>query len=211
MFVGLTGGTGCGKTTALECFSSLNWKTLDADRICHEIYGDNESGVPETLRKRWGSRIFSSDGSLNRKKISEIVFSESVELRWLNDLLHPEVLRRAKEAIKNSRNKYSIFAVPLLFEAKWEKEFDLTVAVWSDREIQYDRLRGRGWSEKEIEARCNCQFPPERKMELADYALINNGSLDFLFEQCEILNNQIRENYGKDIIRRQGKKAQTSV
>lgn len=200
MFVGLTGGTGCGKTTALECFSSLKWKTLDADRICHEIYGDNQSGIPETLRKRWGKRVFSGDGSLDRKKIAEIVFNESSELLWLNDLLHPEVLRRAREEVKNSRNKYVIFAVPLLFEAGWEKEFDLVVAVWTDRDTQYGRLLQRGWSEKEIEARCRYQVSPERKMELADYALINNGSLDFLFEQCEKLNNEIRENYGKNII-----------
>jgi dephospho-CoA kinase len=200
MFVGLTGGIGCGKTTALECFSSLDWKTLDADNICHEIYGDVGSGVPETLRKRWGRKVFSRDGSLNRKKISEIVFNDSIELFWLNDLLHPEVLRRSREAVKNSRNKYVIFAVPLLFEVKWEKEFDLTVAVWADRETQYARLRGRGWTGKEIETRCNWQIPPERKMELADYALINNGSPGFLFEQCEKLNNQIRENYGKNVI-----------
>ena len=199
IFVGLTGGTGCGKTTALECFSSLDWKTLDADRICHEIYGDVGSGVPETLRKRWGTGVFSKDGSLDRKKIAEIVFNDSVELTWLNDLLHPEVLRRAREAVKNSRNEYVIFAVPLLFEAKWEKDFDLTIAVWTERETQYDRLMARGWSEKEIETRCSRQISPERKMELADYALINNGSPGFLFEQCEKLNNQIRKNYGKKI------------
>jgi dephospho-CoA kinase len=199
MFVGLTGGIGCGKTTALEYFSSLDWKTLDADRICHEIYGDIESGVPETLRKRWGIGVFSKDSSLDRKKIAEIVFNDSVELAWLNDLLHPEVFRRAREAVKNSQNKYVIFAVPLLFEVKWEKEFDLTVAIWTDKETQYGRLRGRGWSEKEIMTRCIRQISPEKKMELADYALINKGSLGFLFEQCEKLNNQIRKNYGKKI------------
>ncbi len=199
MFVGLTGGTGCGKTTALECFSSLGWKTLDADKICHEIYGDIGSIVPETIRKRWGTEVLSKDSSLNRKKIAEIVFNDSVELLWLNDLLHPEVLKRAREAVKNSRNKCIIFAVPLLFEAKWENEFDLTVAVWTEKEAQYGRLRSRGWSDREIETRCNCQLTPEKKMELADYALINNGSLHFLFEQCEKLNNQIRKNYGKNI------------
>lgn len=200
MFVGLTGGTGCGKTTALEFFSSLDWKTLDADKICHEIYGDIESGVPEKIRERWGSGVFSKDGSLDRKRIAEIVFNDSVQLLWLNDLLHPEVLRRSRESVKNSLNKYVIFAVPLLFEVKWEMEFDITVAVWADRETQYGRLRKRGWSDKEIEGRCNCQISPERKMELADFALINNGSQGLLFEQCKELNNQIRKNHGKNII-----------
>ncbi len=199
MFVGLTGGTGCGKTTALECFSSLDWKTLDADNICHEIYGDAGSGVPGALMKRWGAGCFSKDGSPDRKRIAELVFNDSVELLWLNNLLHPEVLRRAREAAGKSRNRHVIFAVPLLFESGWEKEFDLTIAVWTDRETQYARLGGRGWSEKEIGMRCGCQFSPERKMELADYAIINSGSQSFLFEQCEKLNNQIRENYGKKI------------
>jgi dephospho-CoA kinase len=200
MFVGLTGGIGCGKTTALEFFSSLDWKTLDADNICHEIYGDVKSGFPETLRKRWGTAVFSKDGTLDRKRIAQIVFNDSDELFWLNGLLHPEVLRRSRGLLEKSRNKYVIFAVPLLYEVKWEREFDLTVAVWADRETQYERLRKRGWSGKEIEGRCNSQISPERKMELADYALINNGSRNFLFEQCKELNNQIRKNHGKNII-----------
>ncbi|HCE44302.1 MAG TPA: dephospho-CoA kinase [Lentisphaeria bacterium] len=197
MFVGLTGGTGCGKSTALECFSSLGWKTLDADGICYELYGDRNSGVAEAIRRRWGDRVFSGNGDVDRKKVADIVFRSRKERLWLNSLLHPMVLERAVKEARKSKNRNVIFAVPLLFEAKWEKEFDCTVSIWTDRKTQYQRLAKRGWSLEEIERRCKCQITPDEKMELADFAIINNGGIDLLYQQCKILNKDIRKNYGK--------------
>lgn len=196
MFVGLTGGTGCGKTSALECFSSLGWKILDADSICHKLYGHARSGVPDAIMGRWGKKVFRKDGSVDRKKIADIVFADGMELRWLNSLLHPKVMEYAKGESKKSR-KPVIFAVPLLFEADWQDEFDCTVAIWAEGGIQRERLRKRGWSTEEIDRRCRCQISPEKKMELADYAIINNGTPDSLYEQCKTLNKQLRKNYGK--------------
>ncbi len=197
MFVGLTGSTGCGKTSALECFSSLGWKTLDADRICHELYEDRDSGVAEAARKRWGNKVFLPDGRINRQAIADIVFKNSRELKWLNSLLHPKVLKKARAEIARSGRKNAIFAVPLLFEAGWEKEFDCIVSVWTDGVIQRQRLARRGWSEREISRRCKCQIPPEKKMELSDFAIINNGTLNDLKEQCKLLNKKIKERHGK--------------
>ena len=197
MFVGLTGGTGCGKSTALECFSSLGWKTLDADCICYELYEDGRSGVAEALHRRWGDKVFTGNRDVDRKKVADIVFRNKRERLWLNSLLHPKVLERAVREAGKSRNRNFIFAVPLLFEAKWEKEFDCTVSIWTDKKTQYERLAKRGWSLEEIERRCRCQITPDEKMELADFAIINNGGIDLLCKQCKTLNKYIRKNYGK--------------
>ncbi|HBC86122.1 MAG TPA: dephospho-CoA kinase [Lentisphaeria bacterium] len=197
MFVGLTGSTGCGKTSALECFSSFGWKTLDADRICHELYDDPASGVPGAVRKRWGKKVFFPDGKINRGEIADIVFRNRKEILWLNSLLHPKVLEKARKEARESTNKDVIFAVPLLFEAGWKKEFGCVVSIWTDEEIQHERLKKRGWSEKEISRRCRSQLSPADKLGLADFAIINNGSLKSLFEQCKSLNKNIRKHYGK--------------
>ena len=181
MFAGLTGGIGCGKSTALGCFEGLGWLTLDADRICHEIYEEGNSLLIADLTSRWGEDIL-HNGTIARKKIAVIVFSDRNELEWLNRLLHPLIMRRADEKIAASDSEYVIFDVPLLFETGIEKRFDCTVSVWADAKQQMERLKQRGLNEKEIEARLATQMSSTTKLEKADYGLINTGDKKFLIE-----------------------------
>lgn len=193
MFVGLTGGMGCGKTTVLECFSKLDWKTLDADLICRGIYEDAKNGVANILRDRWGSGILQSDGAINRKKIADIVFSSENERLWLNSVMHPKVLGFVEKEINSGQNEFVFFDIPLLFEARWENKFDATVAVWCDRETQISRLLKRGWDLCEIRRRLDSQTPAEEKLGKADFGLINSGSYSNIFQQCELLSRQLKE------------------
>lgn len=196
MLVGLTGGIGCGKSTVLKYFSRLNWKTLDADTICHTLY-EKKTEMFSAIHKRWGKRIIRKDGTVNRKKVSEIVFNDKDELIWLNSLLHPKVLETAKKAALESKEDV-IFDVPLLFEADWKNEFDATIAVWTSKKIQRKRLLKRGWSSAEINRRINSQMPAEEKLEKADFGLVNNSSHSLLFEQCEKLSRQLKDCYEKE-------------
>lgn len=191
MLVGLTGGIGCGKTTVLKCFSRLNWKTLDADTICHSLYENKTGEIFSAIYKRWGKCVIQKDGTADRKKIAEIVFNDNHELIWLNSLLHPKVLETAKKTAWESKEDV-IFDVPLLFEANWENEFDVTIAVWTAKKIQRKRLLKKGWDSAEINRRINSQMPAEEKLEKADLGLINNSSHSLLFEQCEKLSRQIK-------------------
>lgn len=190
MLIGLTGGIGCGKSTVLEIFSKLGWHTIDADSICHQIYENAESNLKEILKKRWGEKILTTEGLIDRKSIADIVFRNKEELEWLNSVMHPEIIRRAKKLQAESKMPV-IFDAPLLYEAQIENEFDAIIAVWCNASLQKARLLARGLNITEIEARIAVQLPAEKKLERADFAIINNGDFDCLQKQCEKLHFKI--------------------
>ena len=181
--IGLTGGIGCGKSTALKAFTSLNCTVLDADAVCHELYNEPDGPVIRAVSKKWGNKVIKSD-SIDRKKIAEIVFNDKKALEWLNQLIHPLIFERTYESCRNSRNLL-IFDVPLLFEANWEKYFTKIISIWTTPVIQMERLRKRNWNDKEIKARIDAQMSVNLKLEKADFGIINIGNLAFLLEQCK--------------------------
>jgi dephospho-CoA kinase len=191
IFVGLTGGIGCGKSSALKCFANLGWLVIDADKICHELYEEKDGTLTDALKTRW-SGVIKEDGTADKKKIAEIVFGDEKELQWLNSVLHPRVMKKSKDILAENKASFAMFDVPLLFEARWEKGFDFIVSVWTGLEEQRSRLLKRGWSEKEIELRCSSQISPDEKLEKADFGIINTGSLESLSEQCKILDKKMR-------------------
>ncbi len=189
--VGLTGGIGCGKSTALNIFISLECKVMDADAVCHELYNEADGPVIKAVTERWGSKVISS-GNVDRKKIAKIVFTNKNELNWLNQLIHPLIFERTYKACKKT-DQVLIFDVPLLFEANWEKYFFKIISVWTTPEIQLERLRARKWSEKEIRSRLESQMSMDIKLEKADFGIINTGSRELLSEQCKNILLEIKK------------------
>lgn len=179
----LTGGIGCGKSTVLSLFRNIGCSVIDSDKICHELY--NKRDFTNTLIKQWGNLII-TDGKVNRKKVADIVFKDNTELEWLNNIIHPEILKYALEAIGNCTKEIVIFDVPLLFELKLESLFKATIAVWTNARQQHERLKNKNnWSDKEIKSRLDAQLSPDIKLEKAVYGIINTGNLDFLETQCK--------------------------
>ena len=193
MFIGLTGGMGCGKSAALRCFSELGYKTLDADRICHELYSNNSSQLFRLLHKRWGEEIISGSGIINRATVAKIVFANKDELNWLNSVLHPAVIEEGLRIYNSSGKKKTFFDVPLLFEVGWESYFDRTVSIWCNETRRIKRLLKRGMSEDDIKQRDKRQWNPQLKMERADYVIINNSTLGNLQQQCIMVEQVIEQ------------------
>ena len=202
IWIGLTGGPGCGKSEAGKIFREIpGWHGFDTDRICHEIYEEKDSPLARLVEARWGREVRSEDGRPDRKKIAEKIFNDANEREWLNSVLHPEILFRLGNQVAQSGAKWALIEVPLLFEAKFNVKMDKTIAIWSPEKIQLERLMSRGWTRDHAEKRISAQLPASKKLELADYGIINRGSLESLREQCirtakEIMNsfeNQIRE------------------
>ncbi len=193
---GLTGGPGCGKSAAGKIFSTFpDWQCFDADQICHEIYSEKDTPFTKLLEARWGDGVFSGDGLPDRKAIAEKVFADEAEREWLNSILHPEIFSRIEKRTAQSRARFIMIEASLLFEVKWDTRMDKTIAVWAPPQIQLERLRTRGWSDEHSSRRIAAQFPAQKKLELADYGIINSGGLDLLEEQCRQIDQDIKKQF----------------
>lgn len=189
VLVGVTGGIGAGKTSFLAMCDELGNRTLDADAVVHRLYAPG-TAVFQAVLGRWGPQVLGGDGTLDRAAVARLVFGSETELNWLNALVHPLVKETIVEQAASGPGPL-FCGVPLLFEAGWEKHMAFTVAVWCDPATQRRRLHGRGWTDAEIAARQARQLPMDAKLELADFGVINIGSLDMLAEQCRRLCDRI--------------------
>lgn len=196
MIIALTGGIGSGKSTALQAFAGLGWKCLSADQICHNLYLNNQDFI-KLLQERWGKKIFSAKGIIDRKLIVDIVFNDAEELQWLNGILHPMIRAVAEQQFATEPENDFIFEVPLLYECGWGQHYDAVICVWTDEKITKQRLIERGLNSDEIELRMKNQLSPDQKLERADFALINNGSANDLNAQCVIVAKQLKETLWK--------------
>lgn len=191
MKVGLTGSIGCGKSTVLRVFSDAGWKTLETDRVVADLL-ENNKAIIEQLRSRWGSRVFKHhDGSVDRKAVASIVFSKPEELKWLEQVLQPEVRLRWTKEIKAEPHANSLVEIPLLHEKSLESNFDTVVCIYCDNQVANCRLAEKGYSEEEISHRRTFQMPLENKALLSDYVLLNTGSIEFLKKQTLRLIKQL--------------------
>ena len=176
--VAITGGIGAGKSEALRSFARHGAAVVSSDEIVHRLLDEDEE-VRSALRERWGDRIFRDDGAVMREAIGHIVFEDPAELDWLEALLHPRVAReymtwRAALARLPEPPAVAVTEVPLLYEVGGERRFDVVVAITAPAELRASR------SAVAIEDRERRFLPDEEKAGKADYAFVNDGSLDDL-------------------------------
>ncbi len=190
MIIGLTGGMGCGKTTAARFFEEGGFRSIDADAIVHDLLA-NDRKVRDAIKDRFGSGVLDENGTVDRRRLGALVFTDSAALRWLEELLHPLVGLRWREEIARCGDDSWVVQIPLLFEKKLEQSFDFTVCVGTSATTQCRRLLKKGLSEKEIARRISRQLPLDEKTARADFFLLNDGSLPFLREQVQCLIGQL--------------------
>jgi dephospho-CoA kinase len=191
MKLGLTGGMGCGKSTAARFFAELGWRVFDADRVVRkEVLREPE--VVAAIRARWPETV--AAGGVRREAVAARVFAPGAEgeLRWLEELTHPRVMARWREAVAAEPGARWVAEVPLLFEKKLQKSFDFTACVAASSTSQLARLAGRGLPQASAEARISKQFPLAPKIELADFVLSNDGTPDALRAQVARLDASLQ-------------------
>ncbi|HTB63635.1 MAG TPA: dephospho-CoA kinase [Opitutales bacterium] len=211
--VGLTGGMGCGKSTAARMFRELGFGVLESDALVRELW-ETDTEVQQAVVTRWGSGILEEKGggqgaenlalhtspstlhpshfSISRRKIAEIVFANSPELDWLENLLHPRVRARWQATIAAEPARDWVVEIPLLFEKSLASGFDFALCIASSPALQAQRLAARGLSPAEISARQIRQWPLRDKIERADLVAFNDGSEDFLRRQIVHLAHWLR-------------------
>jgi dephospho-CoA kinase len=186
MILGITGGIGCGKSTAAALFEREGFRRLDSDELVRTQVLTLPA-VVSALRERFGETVIGADGNVNRAHLAARVFPVETELRWLEDLIHPAVFGLWRTAFRSDPSADWVVEVPLLFEKRLENWFDFTVCVASAPAQQLARLEQRGLSRALAEQRISKQLPLAQKIVSADFVLWNDGSTDFLQEQVSRL------------------------
>jgi dephospho-CoA kinase len=184
MVLGLTGGFGCGKSTAAKLFVERGFLHIDSDAVVRERVLPSD-GVKAALRTHFGDAIFTPAGEVDRPALARIVFSDDVERLWLEELTHPMVFEIARAALRADPDADFLVEVPLLFEKSLENWFDFTVCVACDPHSQLARLEQRGMDRALAVQRISKQLPLARKIELSDFVLWNDGSTVFLKAQVD--------------------------
>lgn len=172
--IGLTGGIGCGKSEAAQFLKSLGAAHVDADEISRALTGENGEALPE-IRERFGDGAFREDGTLDRARMAEFIFSNEAARRALEGILHPLVqrtmLRQMDEAAERG-DRIVILDVPLLFETGMDALCDECWTLYVDRETQIERVMARdGLDRDQAEARIDSQMSVEERNTRATRAI----------------------------------------
>jgi len=183
--LGLTGGVGMGKSATAELLRSRRIPVVDTDDLARVVVEPGQPALTE-IRSQFGREVFSSDGSLERKKLAGIVFSDADARKKLERIVHPRIRELWREQIQTWRGQghaMAIVVIPLLFETGAETELDATICVACSEATQLERLSARGWNVEQMQQRINAQWPIDKKMEKANYVIWTEGSIEITEQQ----------------------------
>ena len=193
--VGLTGGIGTGKSSALAEFEKAGASTLSLDQIAHEQAKPGREGF-KSIVKAFGKNILRADGRIDRRALGERVFRSPAALKKLEKATHPSILREMEKLVA-SLEGVVIVDVPLLFEKKLQNKFDATVLISSNPAAQRRRVQKRdGLTPMEVRRRMKAQLPLQAKRRLADYTIDNNDTLSQLQVKVRTLHEGIELLFG---------------
>lgn len=164
MKICLTGGIACGKSLLSRYLNELGVATIDADDIVHEL-------IPDPAERR---------------RLAAEVFADPAKRKALEARLHPIVKARIEAFVGDDRPPVRLAIIPLLFEAHWEKNFDIICCIASDKETQISRMMTtRGYTRAEAEARLAAQMPVAEKAAQSNYVIRNDGTPAELKEKAK--------------------------
>lgn len=181
LVVGLTGGIASGKSTVANMFKEMGIEVIDADIEARKAVEIGEAAY-EQIVTYFGEDILNDDYTINRSKLGEIIFNDSVKRQKLNEIVHPDVRRRMNEkkaAAIMRGDQVVVLDIPLLFESGLKHMVNVVLLVYVEKDIQLQRLMERNLlTKEEALARIQSQMPIEDKRKLADKVINNNGSID---------------------------------
>ena len=179
--VGLTGGIGSGKSTALDAFDRLGAATVSLDQIAKEQAKPGRDGF-KAMVKAFGKTILKKDGTIDRAALGKIVFSDKKARLKLEKATHPGILKEMKGLI-GKMNGLVVVDVPLLFEKNLEKYFDATILIAATPKNQEKRIVSRdGLELSEARRRMKAQLSMSEKRKRADVTICNDGTRDDLHQ-----------------------------
>jgi len=189
-FVGLTGGMGSGKSTALAALERLGAAVLSTDEVVHELYEDER--VRDAVLGRWGPEVAPA-GRVDRSALGERAFARKEDREWLEQLLWPLVGARVAAWLQDVRAsraagegpRAAVVEVPLLFEAGMEELYDATIVVISGEQVRRGRAAERGHVLPE--ERAARQLSQQEKAQRATYVVHNDGNVQELEHELSVV------------------------
>lgn len=187
--VALTGGIACGKSIVADYLQKKGCYVHRADEVAHQLMAPGKKAW-KAIVAHFGQDILNPDGTINRRRLGEIVFTHQQEREFLNRLIHPLVLKKKKEVLRRlERTKGDgifISEAALTIEAGFVSFFDKIIVVYCPEDVQIERLMARNnLTREEAEKRVKSQLPIEEKLKYADYVIDTTGTIEETLAQTE--------------------------
>lgn len=190
MFViGITGGIGCGKSTAADVCRKAGLPVIDADVLSREVTAADGAALPAIIEK-FGSAVIDQDGSLNRTAMARRVFKDHQALDTLSHIVHRHVLEAMHAQVEDLTERKAravVLDVPIPVREGFVDLCDQVWVVWASEANRLRRLAQRGMPEDEARRRMAMQMTRDEYVELADHVLENDGSITDLEDQVRTL------------------------
>ncbi len=191
--IGIYGKIASGKSTICQFFVSRGYKTFSCDKYINKLYNDSlllKKGVIDIF----GEAVINDDGKISKAYIKNQIILNSQVKKQLEQLIHPLVKKGIEEFIHQTKLEEIVFIeVPLLFESKFNKLVDYIIGVDSSYEIQIRNLLNRGSTTPQIDLDLNSSNKFDKYASKCDYLIHNNGSIDDLYNQCNIILDKIKK------------------
>ncbi len=179
--LGLTGGISSGKSAVSQYFKEEGIPVIDADKIAREVVKPRTTGLSKIVA-HFGSSVLTKDRELDRKKLGNIIFNDSVQRKLLDEILSQEIellIDKELDKLKKENHELIVMDVPLLFEARYDSKCDEVMTVFVSQKTQLSRLMLRdNISSEEALARINSQTSMIDKALLSDVIIDNEGTLE---------------------------------
>lgn len=188
--IGLTGGIASGKSAVADFFARKGVPIIDTDVIAREVVAPGEPALAE-IAGEFGSDVLGPDGSLDRRKLRDVVFSDDKRRKTLERILHPRIREVTEERAAAAGGLYQVVVVPLLAESPMKSAMDRILVVDCSEETQLARLRQRD-AESEARARrmIDAQASRQERLAIADDVIDNDGSLEETERQVDKLHRK---------------------
>ena len=179
--IGLSGGVGCGKSTVSSYLKELGIPIIDGDMLAREAVRPGSAAMEDILRA-FGEAIFNKDGTLDRLKTAEIVFTKEEKRQQLNAIIHPFIWHRAQEELLKAQEEghdLVVLDMPLLLEISWQLRVEEVWIVKVPLEMQIERVTLRdGFTREQVLDRIHKQMPTDNKLNYADVIIDNSRSVE---------------------------------
>ncbi len=192
LLIGLTGGIASGKTTAANHIAQMGMVVVDTDQIAHDLT-QIDTAYYQSITEHFGfDALKTTPGkSLNRRQLRHIVFSNPKELAWLENLLHPPIVKDMLQKLSQAQSPYAVAVVPLLLELGLQKHFKRILWIKCNKNNQAVRAKGRdALSSELLSAIFARQADAECYQRYADDVIDNNGSKQQMLIHLHSLHQQ---------------------